>query len=132
MRGQAGQLAMAGVLLLALSAVAAAELIHDTQTAYQGLNDILARKKQIDDQIADLIQQLAALKRKSASLDKQFHEQCIKVQPSVVGPPTGQTGQKPAKPKTPDLAKKIQDAIKKNPHLATKLNSLDLDLDMEF
>lgn len=99
-------------------------LVHDTKTEYANLNDLLAKKQQVDSQIADLMQQLAGLKRKASELDAAFHRGVVAARPSVVQ-------DKPSSPrqKTTTPTQQILEVLKKNPQLLSKLADLDLDLD---
>jgi len=99
-------------------------LIHDTKTEYAHLNELIAKKQQLDNQIADLLQQVAALKRKATEIDAQFRKEVISVRPSIV--PDKST----TKTRTPDKTRQIIDLLKKNPQLISKLADLDLDLDL--
>lgn len=94
--------------------------VHDTQSEYATLNSLLQQKQLVDNQIADLLQQVAALKRKSAELDAQFHKNVISVKPSVVESQKQKTN-------TQNLASRIIAAMKADPSLARKLEDFDLE-----
>ena len=98
-------------------------LIHDTENEYANLNDLLAKKKVLEDQLADLLQQAAGLKRRITAIDQEFSKQIISVRPSVV---EGKSSQQQTKSK--DISQRIAQALKANPSLAAKLADLDLDI----
>jgi predicted nucleic acid-binding Zn-ribbon protein len=97
-------------------------LIHDTREEYASLNDLLAKKKVLEDQLADLLQQAAGLKRRITAIDQEFSKQIITVRPSVV------ESKAPHNKRPSDLSQRIAQALKANPSLATKLADLDLDI----
>ena len=105
----------------------------DRKTEYAELNSLLRQKQQVDMQIADLQQQMAALKRKSADLDARFHEQVIACRPTEICK-VGQQARParsapaPAKTKKKTNAELVLEALKKDPSLAAKLNLDDLDI----
>ena len=88
----------------------------DRKTEYEKLNSLLANKHQIDEQIADLHQQISALRRKSAELDEEFHREVIKVRPSVLEPAKDKK-----KPTDTSLLKAILKAAEKNPDIMIKI-----------
>ena len=88
----------------------------DKKTEYEKLNLLLAQKHQIDENIADLHQQISALRRKSAELDEEFHREVIKVRPSTVEPAKDKK-----KPADTSLLKAILKAAEKNPELMSRI-----------
>ena len=96
-------------------------VLHDTQEEYKDLNTLLQQKQIVENQIADLLQQVAGLKRKAAELSSQFSKKIITVRPSIEPTKSKHTVGK-------TKAQKIIDAIKKDPSLMSRLQDLDLEL----
>jgi len=88
----------------------------DRKTEYANLNAILAEKHKLDMQLADLTQQMAALQRKIAELDKAYHKEIVSVRPTVVVDKTTQS-----RGKSKSLLNAVLKAAQANPGMLEKI-----------
>uniref|UniRef100_A0A6M3IS63 Uncharacterized protein n=1 Tax=viral metagenome TaxID=1070528 RepID=A0A6M3IS63_9ZZZZ len=86
---------------------------------HEKLNALLARKKSLHDQIADLMKQADELRREAAELDDRFHKMVIEIEPTEIINLRARTS--PWEQGNKDILEIIKKSIKDDPRLAEKL-----------
>jgi chromosome segregation ATPase len=93
-----------------------------SRKGWDELNSILAERKQLEDQCADLYQQMSRIRRKIGALDERYRQLLPKAEPSVVAKVKVKTPKKAHKPTV--LEKAIKAAALKDADTARRLQDL--------